>query len=101
MRSPFYQMWKEDNGKRYVVKEWFRGGEAYYRGELQDQRRKMENHQLPAQKDDSGRSRERPGSVCRKKRPGKAPSGGAGLNDAGWEEPVCGDSSFQRIIMKN
>lgn len=32
MRSPFYQMWKEDNGKRYVVKEWFRGGEAYYRG---------------------------------------------------------------------
>lgn len=25
-------MWKEDNGKRYVVKEWFRGGEAYYRG---------------------------------------------------------------------
>ena len=32
MKSPFYQMWKEDNGKRYVVKEWFRGGEAYYRG---------------------------------------------------------------------
>lgn len=32
MRSPFYQMWKEDSGKRYVVKEWFREGEAYYRG---------------------------------------------------------------------